>query len=77
MIQSSIGNVLAGSPFTLFQSGGAGGAGLTTIHAVTKLGGAFLMATGVGNAVTRKLREAQDLARLEETSNTPLVQAKL
>ncbi|KAF5660531.1 hypothetical protein FCIRC_12126 [Fusarium circinatum] len=45
-IQSGIGSVVAGSPFSILQSAGAGGAGLAVVNGVVQASGAVVGASG-------------------------------
>lgn len=52
-VQSSIGNVVAGSTFATLQSAGAGGPGLAAVNAAIQLaGGGIASAGGLGIAMT-------------------------
>jgi len=49
-VQSSIGNVAAGSVFATLQSAGTGGAGLAVVNGVAQVGGCAMAAAGSGLA---------------------------
>lgn len=47
-VQSSIGNVAAGSIFATLQSAGAGGVGAAVVSGAVQIGGAGVAAAGAG-----------------------------
>lgn len=50
VIHASLGNVVAGTPFAIAQSAGAGGAGLAVVNGVVQGTGGVMAAGGAGVA---------------------------